>query len=189
LLPRYPDDPFDRIWESDAIKRADYLVDVAPGTEKVSTTKPIFADLDERPPVKVMQTAVVGNNGTLSYRMNLRLFPGNAWAFTYMAEIEELSANETRQFKVELPWGPPINEAILNVQENANGNYRLYEPGFINVSLPYIASLLFRKTNDSTRGPILNAFEVFKYVLINFGSLDGEPASYKITIFIALLLS
>ncbi|KAJ4772174.1 Leucine-rich repeat protein kinase family protein [Rhynchospora pubera] len=180
---RYPDDPFDRIWESDAVKRPNYLVDVAPGTEKISTKKSIFVNHDEIPPVKVMQTAVVGNNGTLTYRMNLDNFPGNAWAFTYMAEIEDLGPNETRQFKVVLPWGPPINEAVVNVQENANGNYRLYEPGFYNVSLPFIASLDFRKTNDSTRGPILNAFEVFKYVLINFGSLDatamaGLIASY-----------
>ncbi|KAJ3684037.1 hypothetical protein LUZ61_013201 [Rhynchospora tenuis] len=170
---RYPDDPFDRIWESDAIKRPNYLVDVAPGTEKISTTKPIYVDHGEMPPVIVMQTAVVGNNGTLTYRMNLQNFPGNAWAFTYLAEIEDLGPNETRQFKVELPWGPPTNDAIVNVQENANGNYRLYEPGFYNVSLPYIASLLFRQTHDSSRGPILNAFEVFKYVAINFGSLEA----------------
>ncbi|KAJ3684036.1 hypothetical protein LUZ61_013200 [Rhynchospora tenuis] len=181
---RYPDDPFDRIWESDAIKRPNYLVDVAPGTKKISTTKPIYVNRDDMPPVKVMQTAVVGNNGTLTYRMNLNNFPGNAWAFTYMAEIEDLGPNETRQFKVVLPWGPPINDAIVNVQENANGNYRLYEPGFYNVSLPFIASLLFRQTNDSSRGPILNAFEVFKYVAINFGSLDatamtGLVASYS----------
>ncbi|KAJ4786796.1 Leucine-rich repeat protein kinase family protein [Rhynchospora pubera] len=170
---RYPDDPFDRIWESDAVKRPNYLVDVAPGTAKISTTKPIYVNRGENPPVKVMQTAVVGNNGTLTYRMNLDNFPGNAWAFTYMAEIENLGPNETRQFKVVLPWGPPINDAIVNVQENANGNYRLYEPGFYNVSLPFIASLDFRQTNDSLRGPILNAFEVFKYVLINFGSADA----------------
>ncbi|KAF3331298.1 putative LRR receptor-like serine/threonine-protein kinase [Carex littledalei] len=181
---RYPDDPFDRIWQSDAIKKQNYLVDVAPGTEKVSTTKPIFVDRFEMPPVKVMQTAVVGNNGTLTYRMNLDNFPGNAWAFTYMAEIQELGPNETRQFNVVLPYGPPVNQAVVNVQENANGNYRLYEPGFNNVSLPFIASLLFRQTNDSTRGPILNAFEVFKYVLIDFGSLDATVmaslvASYR----------
>ncbi|XP_078181047.1 putative LRR receptor-like serine/threonine-protein kinase At1g67720 [Carex rostrata] len=174
---RYPDDPFDRIWESDAIKRPNYLVGVAAGTDKVSTTKPIYVDHGEFPPVKVMQTAVVGNNGTLTYRMNLDNFPGNAWAFTYMAEIENLGPNETRQFKVVLPYGPPVNEAVVNVQENANGNYRLYEPGFRNVSLPYIASLLFQQTNDSTRGPILNAFEILKYVLINFGSLDATAMS------------
>ncbi|KAK9985443.1 hypothetical protein SO802_030394 [Lithocarpus litseifolius] len=34
---RYPDDPFDRIWESDSLKKANYLVDVAARTEKAST--------------------------------------------------------------------------------------------------------------------------------------------------------
>jgi Malectin-like domain len=170
---RYPDDPFDRIWESDAIKKPNYLVDVAPGTEKISTKKLVYSDYGERPPMKVLQTAVVGNNGTLTYRMNLDNFPGFAWAYTYMAEIEDLGKNESRKFKVVLPYGPPVNDAVVNVQENANGNYRLYEPGFDNVSLPYIARLNFQKTNDSTRGPILNAFEILKYVLINPGSIDG----------------
>ncbi|KAJ3680855.1 hypothetical protein LUZ60_015344 [Juncus effusus] len=178
---RYPDDAFDRIWESDSIKKPNYLVNVAPGTQKVSTTKQIFVDFDEKPPMKVMQTAVVGNNGTLTYRMNLDNFPGNAWAFTYMAEIEDLGSNETRKFKVLLPFQEPVSDAVVNVQENAGGKYRLYEPGFWNVSLPFIASLLFQKTNDSTRGPILNAFEVFKYLKINLGSPDANAMASFVT--------
>ncbi|KAJ3679525.1 hypothetical protein LUZ60_017536 [Juncus effusus] len=170
---RYPDDEFDRIWESDAVQRPNFLVDVAPGTKKVSTTKPILIYYGEKPPLKVMQTAVVGNNGTLSYRLDLDDFPGYAWAFTYLAEIENLTPNETRKYKVYEPWEPPVNDAIVNVKENAGGNFRIYEPGFWNVSLPYVTSLLFRKTDDSSRGPILNAFEIFKYVEINFGSLDA----------------
>ncbi|KAG5619250.1 hypothetical protein H5410_019074 [Solanum commersonii] len=34
---RYPDDPFDRIWTSNTIKKVNCLVDVAAGTERVST--------------------------------------------------------------------------------------------------------------------------------------------------------
>ncbi|CAD6269201.1 unnamed protein product [Miscanthus lutarioriparius] len=86
---RYPDDPFDRIWESDSVRRANYLVDVAPGTERISTTKPIFVSTNEEPPEKVMQTAVVGQDGSLNYRLDLEAnimasmvsrYPQEGWA-------------------------------------------------------------------------------------------------------------
>ncbi|WOL15041.1 hypothetical protein Cni_G23822 [Canna indica] len=170
---RYPDDPFDRIWESDAKRRANYLVDVAPGTKILSTRMPIDVSTDEMPPEKVMQTAVVGENGSLTYRLDLDGFPGNAWAFSYFAEIEELSPNETRKFKLVVPGMPAYSKAIVNVQENAQGKYRLYEPGYINVSLPFVFSFGFKKTNDSSRGPILNAMEIYKYQPINYGSPDA----------------
>ncbi|KAJ8484820.1 hypothetical protein OPV22_017305 [Ensete ventricosum] len=148
---RFPDDPFDRIWESDAKRRANYLVDVAPGTERVSTTMPIDVSSSEMPPEKVMQTAVVGQNGSLTYRLDLDGFPGNGWAFSYFAEIEELSPNETRKFKLVVPGMPAYSKPTVNVQENAQGKYRLYEPG----------------------GPILNALEIYKYLQINYGSQDA----------------
>ncbi|RWW79266.1 hypothetical protein BHE74_00012457 [Ensete ventricosum] len=128
---RFPDDPFDRIWESDAKRRANYLVDVAPGTERVSTTMPIDVSSSEMPPEKVMQTAVVGQNGSLTYRLDLDGFPGNGWAFSYFAEIEELSPNETRKFKLVVPGMPAYSKPTVNVQENAQGKYRLYEPGYV----------------------------------------------------------
>ena len=68
---RYPDDPFDRVWESDQVKRPNFLVGVAPGTDKISTKKNIEVNNREYPPVKVMQTAVVGTEGNLSYRLTL----------------------------------------------------------------------------------------------------------------------
>jgi hypothetical protein len=37
-----------------------------------------------------MQTTVVGENGVLSYRINLDGFPGHGWVFSYFAEIEDL---------------------------------------------------------------------------------------------------
>ncbi|TVU11189.1 hypothetical protein EJB05_44758, partial [Eragrostis curvula] len=95
---RYPDDPFDRIWQSNSVRRANYLVDVAPGTERISTTKPIFVGTNEELPEKVKQTAVVGQDGSLNYRLDLEGFPGNAWAVSYFAEIEDLAPNETRKF-------------------------------------------------------------------------------------------
>ncbi|XP_010922499.1 probable LRR receptor-like serine/threonine-protein kinase At1g67720 [Elaeis guineensis] len=170
---RYPDDPFDRIWESDSARRANYLVDVAPGTEAISTEKPIDVSTGERPPEKVMQTAVVGQNGSLTYRLDLDGFPANGWAFSYFAEIEDFGPDETRKFKLVIPGLPVFSKPTVDVQENAQGKYRLYEPGYNNVSLPFVFSFGFRKTNDSSRGPILNALEIYKYLQINFGSQDA----------------
>ncbi|KAG2603598.1 hypothetical protein PVAP13_5KG781300 [Panicum virgatum] len=170
---RYPDDPYDRIWESDMVRRANYLVDVAPGTVSVSTDRPVFVASGERPPQKVMQTAVVGSLGELTYRLNLNGFPGNGWAFSYMAEIEEFVAPETRKFKLFIPGLPEVSKPTVDVGENAPGKYRLYEPGFLNITLPFVLSFAFRKTNDSSKGPILNAFEIYKYIHIQLGSPDA----------------
>ncbi|KAM0861029.1 hypothetical protein ACQ4PT_046152 [Festuca glaucescens] len=155
------------------VRRANYLVDAAPGTINVSTDKPVFVSTNERPPQKVMQTAVVGSLGELTYRLNLNGFPGNGWAFSYFAEIEEFVVPETRKFKLFIPGLPDVSKPTVDIGENAPGKYRLYEPGYFNASLPFVLSFAFKKTNDSSKGPILNAFEIYKYVQIELGSPDA----------------
>lgn len=174
---RYPDDPFDRLWASDSLKKANYLVDVDPGTKKVSTKIPIAVNKDEMPPEIVMQTAVVGTNGSLTYRLNLDGFPGSGWAVTYFSEIEDLASDESRKFRLQLPGNSDIGKAIVNIEENAQGKYRLYEPGYTNISLPFVLSFGFVKMPDSSRGPLLNAMEINKYLKKNEGSLDGPIAA------------
>ncbi|ONK57589.1 uncharacterized protein A4U43_C09F2040 [Asparagus officinalis] len=163
---RYPDDPYDRIWESDLDQRQNYLVGMAPGTKRIRTLKNIKTSLREYPPLKVMQTAVVGTKGRLSYRLDLDGFPANARAYAYLAEIEDLGKNETRKFSMLQPSIPGYNDVVVNIAENANGSYALYEPSYMNVSLDFVLSCLFSKTRDSTRGPLLNAIEISKYVQI-----------------------
>lgn len=180
---RYPDDPYDRIWESDAVKKPNFLVGVAPGTSKIHTRRPVDTGRDEYPPEKVMQTAIVGERGVLSYRLNLDGFPGYGWAFSYFAEIEDLSPTESRKFKLVRPKVPLYDNLIVNVQENARSSYRLYEPGFPNVSLPFVVSFEFVKTEDSSRGPILNALEVNKYVQINYGTEDAAVLASLTTLY------
>lgn len=166
------------MWESDSLKRANYLVDVAAGTEKISTRKPINVDSVDRPPQKVMQTAVVGRNGLLTYRLNLNGFPGFGRAFTYLAEIEDLGPSETRKFRLVLPGIPDLSKPAVNIQENAQGRYRLYQPGFDNISLPFVLSFKFEKTSGSSMGPLLNAMEINKYLKKTDGSLDGKHQFY-----------
>lgn len=156
------------------MRKANYLVDVAPGTEKISTKMPIDVSRDEYPPQKVMQTAVVGRNGSLTYRLNLDGFPAFGWAFTYFAEIEDFRPTDTRKFRLILPGAPDLSKAVVNIQENALGKYRLYEPGYYNISFPFVLSFRFGKTSDSTLGPLLNAMEINKYLKKSDGSADGE---------------
>ncbi|KAG2409670.1 LRR receptor-like serine/threonine-protein [Vigna angularis] len=163
---RYPDDPYDRIWDSDLIRRQNYLVGVAPGTERIGTAMNIDVETREYPPVKVMQTAVVGRKGVLSYRLNLEDFPANARAYAYFAEIEDLDKNESRKFKLKQPYIADYSNAVVNIAENANGSYTLYEPSYMNVTLEFVLSFSFVMTPDSTRGPLLNALEISKYVEI-----------------------
>ncbi|XP_057534417.1 probable LRR receptor-like serine/threonine-protein kinase At1g67720 isoform X2 [Amaranthus tricolor] len=178
---RYPDDPYDRLWESDSLRKPNYLVDVAAGTEKISTNRPIGVSRDDQPPQKVMQTAVVGRNGTLSYRLNLDGFPGGGWAFSYFAEIEDLGPNDVRKFKLELPGAPLVSKAVVNILENAQGKDRLYEPGFQNLTLPFVLSFEFVQTSDSTMGPLVNAMEINKYVKKIGGSADGSTITMLIS--------
>ncbi|KAK9108359.1 hypothetical protein Syun_024370 [Stephania yunnanensis] len=161
---RYPDDPYDRIWSSDQEKRQNYLVGVAPGTESISTSQNIDTRAREYPPLKVMQTAAVGTKGWLSYRLDLEGFPANARAYAYLAEIEDLGNNETRKFTMQHPHVPGSGNVIINIAENANGSYTLYEPSYMNISLDFVFSFSLVKTWDSTRGPLLNAIEISKYV-------------------------
>ncbi|KAE8716582.1 putative LRR receptor-like serine/threonine-protein kinase [Hibiscus syriacus] len=162
-IVRYPDDPYDRFWESDLNRRQNFLVGAAPGTERIKTSKNIDIGTREYPPVKVMQTAVVGTEGELSYRLNLKGFPANARAYAYFAEIEDLAPNETRKFRLREPYIPDYSNAVVNIAENANGSYTLYEPSYMNVSLDFVLSFTLSKVNDSTRGPLLNAIEISKY--------------------------
>ncbi|KAK2443513.1 putative LRR receptor serine/threonine-protein kinase [Trifolium repens] len=174
---RYPEDPYDRIWESDLVKRQNFLVGVATGTERISTTRNIDIETREYPPVKVMQTAVVGTKGLLTYRLNLEDFPGNARAYAYLAEIEDLGQNETRKFKLEQPYIADYSNAVVNIAENANRSYTLYEPSYMNVSLEFVLSFSFKRTADSTRGPLLNAMEISKYQEIASKTLKQDSNS------------
>ena len=128
---------------------------MASGTERINTSKNVNTKTRECPPVKVMQTAVVGTKGVLSYRLNLDDFPANARAYAYFAEIEDLGANETNM--------RDYNNAVVNIAENANGSYTLYEPSYMNVTLDFVLSFSFVKTRDSTQGPLLNAIEISSY--------------------------
>ena len=159
---------------------------MASGTKRIETLRDIDVRTREYPPVKVMQTGVVGTEGKLSYRLNLEGFPGNARAYAYLAEIEDLGPNETRKFKLDEPHFLDYSNAVVNIAENANGSYRLYEPSYMNVSLQFVLSFSFGKTKDSTRGPLLNAIEISKYVQIG-AKTDARDCEYRVIAFSSIM--
>uniref|UniRef100_A0A0D9VAZ4 non-specific serine/threonine protein kinase n=1 Tax=Leersia perrieri TaxID=77586 RepID=A0A0D9VAZ4_9ORYZ len=123
--------------------------------------------------IKVMQTAVVGTLGALTYRLDLHGFPANGWAATYLAEIEDDAPATARRFKLYIPGLPEVSKPTVDIGENAPGKYRVYQPGYDNITLPFVLPFAFRKTDDSARGPILNAMEIYAYVPIIPASPDA----------------
>jgi len=119
-----------------------------------------------------MQTIVVGEKGVFSYQINLDGFPGYGWAFSYFAEIEDLSPTEPHKFKLIRPNLPNYDNLIVNVQENAQSSYRLYEVGFSHLSLPFVVSFEFVKTEDFPRQIALHSKH----------SVDKGPTLYFTTI-------
>lgn len=176
---RYPDDPFDRIWESDYFRKPNYLKAMADGIINVSTEWPIDAGFGENPPQKVMQTAVVGTNGLLSYDLELNGFPGKGWVVSYFAEIEDLGPHESREFRMAIPFASlhDTDRPLVNIEANAGGKYRLYEHRFVNLSLPFVLSFEFSESPNSWNGPLLNAMEISSYLEITRGSPDGKCIS------------
>ncbi|RHN50979.1 putative non-specific serine/threonine protein kinase [Medicago truncatula] len=174
---RYPHDLFDRIWESDSVKKAIYLVDFADGTEKIATNVSIDVNGDEMPPVKVMQTAVVGTSGFLKYRLNLDGFPAVGCAFSYLAEIEDFLQNESRKFRLVLPGQPSVSKAIVNIKEIARGKYRMYQPGFIHLENNQLTGVL-----PATLGNLPNLKELYVENNMLSGTVSSELLSKDLII-------
>jgi hypothetical protein len=86
---------------------------------------------------------------------------------------------------LEQPYLPEYNSAVVNIAENANGMYTLYEPSYMNVSLEFVLSFAFVKTSDSTRGPLLNAIEISKYVPIA-AKTDRQDCKFHVLIVMLL---
>jgi hypothetical protein len=148
----------------------------------MSTAKPIFVGTQEEPPAKVMQTAAIGQSGFLQYRLDLEDSIQNGWAFAYFAEIDDLTPNDTRSFKWEMLGSPVYYGATVNPSKNAHAKFRAYELEFKSVSFPRHLYLGLLKTNGSSKGPMINALEIYNCTRISTGSQDGKYLSLKSTL-------
>lgn len=149
-------------------------------TENVVMTKAI-----DNPPVKVMQTANVGGEGSITYRLNLPdYFPANCYAALYFAEIQNLARGDIREFN--------FSSNINNTQFNGLpldlardvGLYAAYEPGYINVTIPPILAFSLIKTNGSTLDPLVSALEIYQLlpVIAETDSGDGERSAFSLAL-------
>jgi hypothetical protein len=150
-------------------------LEMAGGIRRVSTTRPIFVRKQEEPPQRVMQTTVVGQRGFLSYEFMFEQQPGNSWVAAYFAEIEDLAPPETRNFTVEVSNWPKYSGLTVDVAAEAGGKYRLYEARYINVSVYPLVFLKLRKRGDFSKGPIINAVEIYTYIAITAGKQSPFP--------------
>ncbi|CAM6038835.1 unnamed protein product [Sphagnum compactum] len=166
---RYPYDPVDRIWMSDQAALAEttsLLQNVGSNVTSISTTRSVrITSASDRPPQLVMQTAAVGNNGILSYRSRLNGFPSQAYAVSYFAEIQVLKPTDIRSFIFNTNIADPtFVDQNLNLQQDANGPFIAFEPGYLNVTIPQYADYSLTRTPNSTLNPIINALEIYKIV-------------------------
>jgi hypothetical protein len=171
---RFPYDPVDRIWVSDMVWP---LQGEQPLTQSINTSNDVVVTkAQDVPPVKVMQTAVVGNSGTLSFRLNLPdSFPANCYATVYFAEIQNLGSGDIREFS----FSSNINDTLYNGQpldlaRDAGGAYAAFEPRFTNASLPAIVDISLIRTNRSNLNPILNALEIYQILPVLLGTYYGD---------------
>ncbi|KAJ7555362.1 hypothetical protein O6H91_05G033700 [Diphasiastrum complanatum] len=172
---RYPDDPVDRIWESD-LTRPNSLAGMADGTVRYNTTAHVDVDkVQDKPPEKVMQTAVIGSKGTLTYRYLLEGFPAYSYASTYFAEIQPLGPTDVRAFTFVLANDTQFQGQVVKLATDV-GSLITFEPGYLNVSLPLVVNFAFEKTKDSTLGPILNAMEIYQILPKVFSTSTEEVA-------------
>lgn len=152
---------------------------MAGGTRRVSTSRRVFVGRQEEPPQRVMQTAVVGQRGFLSYEFMFERPPVNSWVATYFSEIEDLAPTEIRNFTVEVSDWPEYNGLTVDVAAEAGGKYRLYELRYINVSVHHLLFMKLSKRNEFSKGPIINAIEIYTYLPI----AAGKQSSFSILVY------
>nr|XP_043635952.1 probable LRR receptor-like serine/threonine-protein kinase At1g05700 [Erigeron canadensis] len=144
---RFEDDKYDRIW---------YALDSSKTTNLVTSgTVSSGPSTKEKVPSRVMSTAITIDNLTdyLYYSWEATDANTTYYMYIYLAEIEILKRNETRQFNIYLNgdhWEGPVSP--LDHMTST-----LYSSFFNSSSY----TLAMNKTKNSTLPPILNAIELY----------------------------
>jgi hypothetical protein len=130
----------------------------------ISTTRRVQHIENDKfqPPSKVMQTAVTPRNGSkiieifwLQEPQPMEKTPGYI-AILHFADIEVLTGNESREFYINLNGELWFEKAYTPTYLYHEDSYNIYP---FRVSTRYNISL--NATANSTRPPIINAFELF----------------------------
>ncbi|CAM0953444.1 unnamed protein product [Alopecurus aequalis] len=165
---RYPDDPYDRLW--------DPFPDSTTAWAEISTKMNVeIGEYIFQPPKVVMQTAItpqkVSNN--IEVTLDLRGTPDRSLGYIdmkYFAELQQLSSNARRQF---------------NVYRNSFETATAYTPSHLAEVCLYSTEtfqasqykLAINATTNSTLPPIINAIELFSVISTTTVATDSRDAS------------
>ncbi|KAK3135390.1 hypothetical protein QOZ80_5BG0418320 [Eleusine coracana subsp. coracana] len=165
---RYPDDPYDRIWQPTKINTTRWTV--------ISTEETVrnYDDDKFEAPSKVLQTAITPRIApyNIQFEWCLSANPSSGCIHVfYFSELESLPSKAVRQFYININDNPP--------GEGYTPPY-LYSGAVFN-TYPYRGytkyTVMINATANSTLPPIINAFESF-YVIstAKFGT-DSQDVS------------
>ncbi|RWR78182.1 senescence-induced receptor-like serine/threonine-protein kinase [Cinnamomum micranthum f. kanehirae] len=168
---RYPEDPFDLIWEPKEDTSWISFNTTQNVTNKDGAIEPLST---------VMMTAVrpINDSATLNYSWTADDSSTQFHVYMHFAELELLSPNTTREFTVccgsnSCGGGQPLRPEYL-----VTTTIQTPQP----LSGQYDYSCTFKKTPKSNRPPILNAIEPFTIVphsAIPTRELDGMDLSWN----------
>ncbi|KAL4039433.1 hypothetical protein IC575_003085 [Cucumis melo] len=154
---RFPDDPYDRVWE--IYKDNNY----AP----LSTLDSVVTDNLEQTPAVVMQTAATSKKGIqyLNFSWDSRNLSDEFYAYLYFAELEKLQSNQFRGFNItydEYITGPIIPK-YLGTIEDTSFLFPLTTTSRHQISIFPI--------DNSTLPPIINALEI--YIMMKISEIES----------------
>ncbi|XP_044484224.1 LRR receptor-like serine/threonine-protein kinase IOS1 [Mangifera indica] len=158
---RYKEDVYDRVWTP-------YYFNM---WSNLSTSLTVDANVSNayQPAPIVMETAVKPTNESMPLNFYLEPDNPNSQFYVYMhfAELEELKANETRQFNITLNgelWYGPFSPDYL--ETTTVFSKKALTGGTYNFSII--------RTRNSTHPPIINAIEVYTVVKLLQSQTDQQ---------------
>ncbi|RWW74049.1 hypothetical protein BHE74_00018014 [Ensete ventricosum] len=156
---RFPDDPYDRVWNpSDDPSWVTLSTDL-----KVDDADNLFA-----PPIIVLQTAVTPATGRqLDFSCDAGSPDEKLYHVLYFTELRLLTGNATRAF---------------NITRNGDTRFSWYTPPYLSCGYIYSAEpfdgysryrYVLDATSNSTLPPIINAFEVYSLMQLTEAATDS----------------
>ncbi|GLJ05375.1 hypothetical protein SUGI_0017060 [Cryptomeria japonica] len=166
-LVRYPQDRFDRLWNSDSPMS---LVENINLIRKAHSNRMVLNknDITSFPPAAVMQTAVISKTALNRLRFTLEQQSTRTLVVLYFAELENLNGSEARNFNV------LVNEETVCSIDYALQNHSIELPFTYNYtqgSGVVISPETINQPGKSSRGPLLNALKYYKII-------ESEPETY-----------
>ncbi|KAI5076221.1 hypothetical protein GOP47_0008286 [Adiantum capillus-veneris] len=180
---RYPDDVYDRIWDSDSR----VIEGISTHNTIITTNNTVSVTwTDDLPPSKVMQTARSPNNTeNMSFNFLTRFGPGQYYLSLYFAELDN-STSQRQIMDVYIDRGSSYQalnvfdiRGLYNTLELFDKNFTVAVGNF---------TLLLMPNENSTRAPFINAAESYFLQRMDHSTFDQDVHALE-TIKLSLNLS